>query len=132
MTVWRVSNSNHFLTSGWANLFLDKYDARVSDECYVDVTRKDSLLYAVMYSAKIKSKLHVYDESIKTDAGTSWAIAKTLTLPCDGYATIDVRCSRTLCLCRRKLCMIVTSWKSCMQICTSVAIEIEMLSYCAV
>ena len=59
--------------------------------CYIDVTRNESLLYAVTYGTKVKAKAHVFDESITTEEGTTWDVMNVLTLPCDGYISIHVR-----------------------------------------
>ena len=63
-----------------------RYDGRVSDDCYVDVTTHNDQLYAVLYGSKAKAKLHVFHEP--TD--DRWEVARLMTLPCDGYTTIQV------------------------------------------
>ena len=60
------------------------YDARISDECYVDVGACEHLLYAIMYGVVTRSKMHVYSEE------KPWDVIKTIVMPSDGLCTIDV------------------------------------------
>ena len=63
---------------------LGQYNGRVSDECYMDVDTCDNLLYAVLFGAVTRAKMHIYDED------KPWDVQRTVVLPSDGLVTINV------------------------------------------
>ena len=51
----------------------------------MDVDTCDNLLYAVLFGAVTRAKMHIYDED------KPWDVQRTVVLPSDGLVTINVR-----------------------------------------
>ena len=61
-----------------------RYEGRICEGIYTDVSSASSRLYAAMFGALSKSRVQVYNE--KAD----WALLRTIKLPVDGMITLKV------------------------------------------
>ena len=52
----------------------------------MDVDSCENLLYAVMFGAVTRGKMHIYDED------KPWDVLRTVVMPSDGLCTINVGC----------------------------------------
>ena len=60
------------------------YDGRIIDRTYTDVAVHHGLLYAVGFGMTSRAKIDVFDEK------RPWDIQARISLPCDGYVTVNV------------------------------------------